>query len=87
MLGKELAFGVCMPLFAIGVEKVLLKVLQVRRMVRWDWNSPLDNHLNVGDIPMEIFSQAWRGRRVGYIVHVVMRSRKVGHIVHVAVEG
>ena len=52
MLGKELAFGVCIPLFAIGVENVMLKVLQVRRMVQWDI------HLNVGDIPMEIFSQA-----------------------------
>ena len=72
MLRKELAFGVCVLPFAIGVEKVLLKLLQVRRTVQWDWNSLLDNHLNVGDIPMEIFSQAWRGRRVGYLVHVVM---------------
>ena len=87
MLGK--GFETRRLHFANGVEKVMLehlKVLQVRGMVSWDWNRLLDIRLNVGDLPMEIFSQARWGRRVGYIVHVVMESPKVRYIVHVAVE-
>ena len=67
MLGKELAFGVCMPLFAVGVEKVVLKylkVLRVRRMVRWDWNSVLKIHLKIDDMPLEVYSKVLWGRRM-----------------------
>ena len=43
MFGKELAFDTCILFFfGIGVEKVMLehlKVLQVRVMVKLDWNS------------------------------------------------
>ena len=68
MLGKELAFDTCILFFfGIGVEKVMLehlKVLQVRVMVKLDWNSFLKIHLKIVNVPSEVYSKVWWGRRV-----------------------